>query len=64
MLFFFFSYGGWFNALHHMISMQIPHNVLHAGADKENLFNIQEILQLVIISFTRATYKSDSGVTL
>ena len=64
---FFFSYGGWFNALHHKISMQILHNVLHAfskGADKENLFNIQEILHLVIISFTHVTYKSDSGATL
>ena len=33
----------------------------HYGADKENLFNNQELLKLVIISFILMTFMWDSG---
>ena len=39
--------------------------VIHIkGADKENLFNNQEFLKLVIISFIRMTSMCDAGVML
>ena len=37
---------------------------ISSGADKENLFNNQKLLQLVIISFSLITFMCDSGVIL
>ena len=38
--------------------------ILSYGAGKENLFNHQELFQLVIISYTFMTLMFDSGVIL
>ena len=59
-----FSKG--FNPLHPNISVHILRTVHYTflgrlGIKKENLFNNQELLQLVIISFIPATLMSDSG---
>ena len=55
------------NLKHPNISMNIFHNVFYTfprGTDKENLFKIQELLCLVIISFFIVTLMVDSGVIL
>ena len=46
--------------------MHILHTVLYIykGADKENLFNNQELLSLVIITFIPVTLMYDSRVKL
>ena len=47
----------WFNPLHPNIIMYI----LHTFADKENLYNNQELLWLLIISYVLITLMCDSG---
>ena len=56
---------GHFSSLHPNISMHILHTVLYTFSkvlDKENLFNNQELLQLVIISFILSILSCDSVV--
>ena len=55
------------NPLQPNTSVNILQTVVHKisyGVDRENLFNNQELLQLVIISFILMTLMPDSGVTL
>ena len=55
------------NPLQPNISVNILQTVVHKisyGVDRENLFNNQELLQLVIISFILMTLMPDSVVTL
>ena len=55
------------DCLHPNISMHNLHTFLHTfpkKADKENLFNNQELLWLVIISSVLMTFMFDSGVIL
>ena len=51
-----------FIPLHPNISGHILHTVLNTGAEKENLFNNQELLSLVIISFFLVTFTCDFGI--
>ena len=51
------------NPLHPNISMHILHTVLSC-ADRENLFNNQEVLQFIIIAFILITLMFDLGVIL
>ena len=56
-----------FKPLHPNISIQISHTVLYTFpkyAGKENLFNNQKVLQLIIISFILMTLMFDSGMIL
>ena len=70
-LFFFLSniicyFWSTINPLHPNISMHILHTVLYTSscAGRENLFDNQEVLQLITISFILITLMFDLGVIL